>query len=72
MEKSPSPENIEDQIEQLLGELDNYALEQFPEDKRDAIAEAWYDAEMEARVGLNREKALENLRKFVEKLKENL
>ncbi len=70
MEMPLNPENIENQIEQLLTELDNFRLEQFPAEKQDAITEEWYDVEMEARVGLNREKALKNLKNFVEKLKE--
>ncbi len=68
MEKSPSPENIEGQIEQLLEEFDNYALDQFPEEIQAQLARDWYDAEMEARVGENREQALEHLRRFVDKL----
>ena len=68
MEKPPSPENIESQIERLLGELEKYALDQFPEEAQDQLAEEWYDAEMEARVGANRDEALEHLRQMVIKL----
>jgi len=68
MEKPTSPENIENQIEQLLSELDNYALDQFPEEAQDQLSEEWYDAEMEAKVAKNREQALEHLRQFVNKL----
>lgn len=70
MEKPPSPEDIENQIEELLNELDNYALDQFPEEVQDQLADEWYDAEMEARVGKDRDQALEHLRQFVDKLKE--
>ena len=72
MEIPKNLENIENQIEQLLTELDNFRLERFPEEKQDAIAQEWYDAEMEGRCGLNREKALENLKNFIEKLKQGL
>lgn len=70
MEKPNSPENIEGQIKQLLNELDNYALNLFPEEIRDRLADEWYDAEMEAKivVAKNRDQALERLRQFVEKL----
>ena len=68
MEKPPSPENIESQIEELLSELDKYALDQFPEEIRDQLADEWYGAEMEARVGKDREGACGRLREFIEKL----
>ena len=68
METPPSPENNESQVEQLLGELDNYALDQFPEEIQDQLAEEWDDAEMEARVGKDRDGALERLRQFIDKL----
>ena len=68
MEKIPSPESIEAEIERLLGELATYALDQFPEEAQDQLAEEWYDAEMEAKVGADREHALEYLRQFVNKL----
>lgn len=72
MEQTPNLENIESQIEKLLTELENFRFEQFPEEKQNTLAQEWYDAEMEARCGINRERALENLKNFVEKLKENL
>jgi len=70
MEKFPSPENIENQIEQLLKELDNYALDQFPEEIQDELADEWYFAEEQAKNGKreNREQALEDLRAFIDKL----
>jgi len=68
METPPSPENKESQIEQLLGELDNYALDQFPEEIQDQLTEEWYDVGMEARVGEDRDGALERLRQFIDKL----
>lgn len=68
METPPNPENIEGQIEQLLEELENYALDQFSEEIRDGLHEEWYSAEMEARVSKNRDQALEHLRRFVDKL----
>ena len=68
MEKPPSPEDIESQIEQLLSELDNYAPDQFPEEIQDRIADEWYGAEMEAKVAKDRDQALEHLRQFVDKL----
>ncbi|OIO65832.1 hypothetical protein AUJ30_00315 [Candidatus Wolfebacteria bacterium CG1_02_39_135] len=60
MEKPPSPENNI--------ELDNYCLDQFPKEIQDQLADEWYDAEMEARVGKDREQGLEHLRQFVDKL----
>ena len=68
MEKPPSPENIESQIEQLLSELDNYALDQFPEETQGQLADEWYGAEMEALAGEDRDQALGHLRQFVYKL----
>ena len=68
MEKPLSPENVEARIERFLNELDNYALDQFPEDIQDWLADEWYDAEMEAQVGKDREQAVERLNQFVEKL----
>ena len=72
MEKLPSPENLESEIEKLLGALDNYALDQFPDDAQDALADEWYFAEVEARNGrrdpASREQALADLRAFLEKL----
>jgi len=68
MEKPLSPENVEARIERFLNELDNYALDQFPEDIQDRLAYEWYDAEMKAQVGKDREQAVERLNQFVEKL----
>lgn len=68
MEKPPSPENLESEIERLLGELENYALDQFPVEVQDELANDWYDAEMMARVGADREAALTGLQQFVSKL----
>jgi hypothetical protein len=69
LEQPPSPENIESQISELLGQLwENYRLDQFPEEAQDRLAEEWYDAEMEANVGADRGKALEHLRQFMDKL----
>ena len=68
MEKFSNIENVESQMEQLLSKLDNYALDQFPEEIQDELADEWYDAEMEARVGKNRGQALEHLSQFVNKL----
>ncbi len=68
MEKPFSPEIIESQIEALLSELDNHALEQFPEEVREQLTDEWYTAEMEARVGKDRNQALEHLSLFVGKL----
>ncbi len=69
MEKIPTPENnIETQIEQLLSKLDDYALDQFSEEIQDRLEDEWYVTEMEAQVGADRAKALENLRIFLEKL----
>lgn len=68
MEKPPNPENIELKIEQLLAELNNYALDQFPEKIQNQLADEWYTIEMEARVSANREEALTHLTQFIEKL----
>lgn len=68
MEKPPSPENIESQIEELLRELDNYALDQFPEEIQEQLEDEWWAAEEEAKVGKDREGACERLRGFIEKL----
>lgn len=64
MEKPPDPENTEGQIERLLGELDNYDHNRFPEE----IVEEWYYVNLEARVGEDRGQALERLRQFIDKL----
>lgn len=70
MEEFKNPENnIENQIERLLSELDNYALEMFPEEMQDKIADEWYFAEMQAVAGKDREQALKDLQDFIEKLK---
>jgi len=71
MERPLSPEIIESQIEALLRELDNHAIEQFPEEVRKQLRVEWYDAEEGAKKGKieNRGEALEYLRWFVEKLK---
>lgn len=69
-EEIKSPEDIENQIEQLLNELVDYALEMFPEgETREYIADEWYFAEMQAEAGKDREKALKDLQIFVEKLR---
>jgi uncharacterized protein YbcI len=68
MEQLPNPENIESKIEKLLAELDNYALDQFPEKIQNQLADEWYTIEMEARVSANREEALTHLTQFIEKL----
>lgn len=69
MEKIPTPEdNIEVQIEQFLSKLGNYAFDQFSEEIQDRLEDEWYAAEMEAKTGADRAKALENLQTFLEKL----
>jgi hypothetical protein len=68
-EVPPSPEDIEGQIEQLIGELDDFALDQFPAEAQDALADEWYDVEMEAKVGADRAHALAQLEQFVGKLR---
>jgi len=61
-------ENIESEIEKLLSELYGFA-EQY-ENLEPELQNEWYDAEMEAEVGKDREKAKTNLEQFVAKLKE--
>lgn len=68
MEKLPNIENVESQINQLLEELNNYAINQFPEEIQNQLADDWYDAEMEAKISKDRSQALEHLRQFVDKL----
>ncbi|MEK9185973.1 MAG: hypothetical protein AAB885_00110 [Patescibacteria group bacterium] len=67
-EKIPSPENIESRIEQLLETLENYAeyFDQLTVEQQDR----WYDIEMEAKVGKDRESAKTQLEGFIEWLKE--
>ncbi len=71
MEKLPSQENnVEGQIEQLLGELENYRLDQFDESIRDELEDEWWAAEEGAKNCLiaHRPQALERLRQFVDTL----
>jgi hypothetical protein len=60
MEKMPTPENIDSLIEKLLAKLDDY------NELYDEFEEEWYSAEMEARVGKDREAAKAGLEKLLE------
>ncbi|MDP3999797.1 MAG: hypothetical protein Q8P76_04405 [bacterium] len=65
--QAPSPENLESEIEKLLEQMETFAdlyTELSPEDQ-----DAWYDAEMEAKVGKDRAAAKEHLQKFLDYLK---
>lgn len=70
MEELPGPENIKSQIEQLLSELDKYAIKELPEKIRERLAHEWFDAEMAVKFGKDkdREQALEHLRQFLDEL----
>ena len=70
MEELPSPENIKSQIEQLLSELDKYAINELPEEIRERLSYEWFDAEMAVKCGKDKdsEQALKHLRQFVDKL----
>jgi hypothetical protein len=58
------PPNLEPEARELVIELyRDYA------GKYDEFFDEWYDAETEARVGLDRTQAIERLRAFVEKLR---
>ncbi len=59
---------IESSIRELLEELNKYALDQFPKEIQDELADEWYDAEMEAKTGADREAALQHIQQFVDKL----
>ncbi|MDP1706876.1 MAG: hypothetical protein Q8L36_03605 [bacterium] len=64
-----NPENkiesvIESKIENLLERLDSLPFDQMPTE----IQGEWYEVEMEARVGQDRETAAEHLNQFVEKI----
>ncbi|MDP2705653.1 MAG: hypothetical protein Q8O49_00380 [bacterium] len=64
-----NPENkiespIESQIENLLERLDSLSYDQMPA----GIQDEWYEVEMEAQVGQDRETAAEHLNQFVEKI----
>lgn len=69
MEQLLNPENIESEIAGLLAELESYVLDQFPPETQDELASEWYDTEMEALVGADRNAAFQYLSKFVEKIK---
>lgn len=71
MEKFPqpkSPEQIETEISKLLEDLDGYS--EFFDGLSEELQEAWYYAEMEAKVGKNREQAKEEIERFLKVLKE--
>jgi hypothetical protein len=64
-----NPENnlespIESRIESLLERLDSLYYDKMPAE----IQNEWYEVEMEAKVGQNREAAAENLNRFIEKI----
>lgn len=69
MENEPKFEDVESEIKELLSQLDNYALDQFPAESQDELEEEWYFAEEQAKVGKDREKALEDLGVFIKRLK---
>ena len=50
MEKPLSPENVEARIERFLNELDNYALDQFPEDIQDRLFVERGDSEIKIKI----------------------
>lgn len=64
-----NPENniespIESRIECLLEKLDSLPYDKMPTE----IQNEWYEVEIEAKVGQNREAAADNLNRFVEKI----
>lgn len=75
MEEEPSQDrNWESELEfspDLEPEAKGLIIELYLDhaDRYDEFADEWYDAEMEARVGLDRTQAIERLRAFVEKLR---
>lgn len=62
MEQEPSLENIDAVIDGLIEELDSYAglWDEHPE-----LHDQWYWAEMEARVGKDRQAAKKHLEEFL-------
>lgn len=67
IENLKNVENIEQEIEKLLGEL--YGFAEKYENLETELQSEWYDVEMEAEVGKDREKAKVNLQEFIVKLK---
>ena len=67
--REPSPEEIDEQIEALLGGLyANFAGSEAPERFGPKIMEEWYEVEMEAEISPDRLVAKIKLKAFIEKL----
>lgn len=60
-------EELEQSIENLLKELDNYDMNNFSQE----IQEDWYYVEMEATAGKDREIAKANLEQFLQSLQDS-
>ena len=63
MEREPTPESIDSVIERLLDKLETYT-ELYSEISLELQGQ-WYDAEMEARAGKDREAAKTHLEEFL-------
>jgi hypothetical protein len=69
-EHEPTPENsVEAEINELLAELKVFDYEGWYHELSAEMQERWYDADMEAQVGKNREQARDNFAQFLEALK---
>ena len=69
MERLPSIENIEAQIERLLVKLHEFAAT-LPQETVARLEDEWYEVEMGAEVGADRSQALAGLNRFIDKLSE--
>ena len=61
--KEPTPENIDSAIEKLLETLESYA--ELYNELGPILQDLWYDVEMEAKVGKDRQIAKVHLEEFL-------